>query len=562
MIRVVCSHCGLRIMVPPTVQGKQGICFNCGQVMVVPGATEIEKHANLDFSPGDRIADRYTVEALIGKGGMGVVHRAEDTLVGESVALKFMLPKLLSTEKGQKLFIKEAQVARRLRHDNIVAVHDVSWTSDGILYLSMEFAPGQSLRSFLRQQRRDRRFIDVRFAVSITQQVLRALEYAHKMVVHRDIKPENIMILQGEKVKVLDFGLAAVHEEVMKKKEEEEDTAKKKRMVGTLAYAAPEQRKLHDVDSRADIYSVGMVLAELFTLRTPMDEPVEVADVRPDVAPSLLAVLEKALAEEKDQRWQTARDFRKALETAFESSYKKKAPSESAAAVDGDVGSTEGMVFMEGGRFLMGNDAVREEKPEHEIKVDPFYIDKYPVTVEQYMRFVEATGALPPKYIRDGEYNGLNQPVVGVTWEEACAYAAWAGKSLASEVQWEFAARGRENRTYPWGNFPPSATLANFKEFLGMPSIVTMHDEGNTPEGVGDMAGNVSEWCLEPFSPYKALRSRPMDEIEAPRRVVRGGSWSSQPDGLRCSHRKGLFPETRLPTVGFRCVIDASKVKG
>jgi len=555
MIEVRCSQCGLCIQVPETVQGKRGVCFNCGQPVTVPTTGTANRHRDLAFEQGDRVADRYTIDKRVGEGGMGVVYRAQDTLVDEEVALKFMNPRMLRTQSGQRLFIQEAQVARRLRHENIVAVHDVSWTNDGILYLSMEFLEGHSLRAMLRRQRVDRRFLDVRLAVSFTLQVLSALEYAHRMVIHRDIKPENVMVLAGERVKVLDFGLAkAAHEEMMSGEAPEQQT---KRVIGTLAYASPEQRRRRTVDQRADLYAVGLLMHELLTLRTPMDEPVTVMQVRDDVAPSVIAALDKALAEEKEDRWHSARDFRLALSEAFEGSYMRSLSHVEAATEGGKQASTEGMVFLDGGSFLMGSNAVREEMPEEEVYVGPFWMDAHPVTTEQYGVFLKETGSAEPRFWRDPRYNGPTQPIVGVTWDEARAYAAWAGKRLPTEDEWEFAARGRENRTYPWGNLPPHSTLCNYGDNLGMPSMVNMHDDGRTPDGIYDLAGNVYEWTLDPYVPYTTLR-RAEGPINAPRRSVRGGCWSSPAEELRCTLRRGLFPESRLATVGFRCVLPAA----
>lgn len=555
MIQVLCAQCGLRILVPPTVQGKQGVCFNCGNRLVVPTAIDLRRHLNLDYDAGDRIADRYVIERSIGRGGMGVVYRAHDSLVDETVALKFMLPQLLSTEKGQKMFIAEAQIARRLRHDNIVAVHDVSWTNEGVLYLSMEFLEGKSLRTVLRNQRQDRKYLDVRVAVAFTAQILSALEHAHQIVIHRDIKPENVMVLSNERVKVLDFGLAkAVQEELLRA---EENPNQQGRMVGTLAYAAPEQRRRQPVDLRADIYAVGLLFQEMLTLRTPMDEPITVEKARKDVAPSLVTVLNKALAEDRDRRWQSAREFRTALEAAFNESYRRTSGLQPLVArSNGQQASTENMVHLAGGSFLMGSNDIREEAPEHEVFVEPFWMDVYPVTVAEFRKFLEATGGTPPKFWRDPNYNGPNQPVVGVTWEQAAAFAAWAGKQLPTEAQWEFAARGKENRRYPWGNLPPSSTLCNFNDFLGMTSMVSMHEDGRTPEGIYDLAGNVFEWTADPFAPYQFKRQVQTDE---PRRAVRGGAYDSRASALSTTARRGLFPETQAANLGFRCVLPDSK---
>ena len=530
-----------------------GICFGCGARIQVPRSANPEEILNITFKEGDRVSDRYVIGQAVGSGGMGVVYEAHDELVDEVVALKFMNPRMLRTQKGQKLFIQEAQVARRLRHENIVAVHDVSSTNEGILYLSMEFIRGQSLRKFLRRHRKERRLVDVRLVVSLTAQILSALEYAHRTVIHRDMKPENVMLLPGERLKVLDFGLAKAVDEDAAEPEQPQTPDGKQRVIGTLAYAAPEQRKHRPIDLRADLYSVGLVMHEMFTLRTPMDEPAAVPNVRSDVAPSLLAVLDKALHEEKEARWQSAPEFRQALESAFEGSYRRMAVPNNIVQREREV-STDEMVYLEGGGFLMGNNEEPEEAPEFEAYVAPFYMDIHPVTVGQYAEYLKSSGAPEPKFWRVPELNGTDQPVVGVSWSEACEYAAWAGKHLPTEAQWEFAARGRENRKYPWGHLEPDSTRCNFGDYLGMPSIVSMHEGGMTPEGIQDLSGNVYEWTLDAYGPY---RQRAQDSDESPRRVVRGGSWHSGIREILCTHRKGLFPETRLTTVGFRCVLAA-----
>ena len=550
MIGVTCSNCGTEILVPPTVQGKAGVCFGCGAALRVPDYSHVTRLRDLIFSAGERIANRYSIEERIGQGGMGVVYRAKDTLVDEEVALKFMKPQLLRTQQGLTTFVQEAQIARRLRHDNIVAVHDISWTSEGILFLSMEFLRGQGLRALVRRHRLERRLMDVRFAVHVVASILSALEHAHRTVVHRDLKPENIMILPGEHVKVLDFGLAMAIEE------ESAEDARSTPSSGTFAYAAPEQKRHHAVDLRADLYAVGLVMYELLTLRTPIDQQVPIPNIRRDVAPSLIDVLNHAVAPQREERWPSAMAFREALLQAFDQSYRAAATTQSVHTSNGQA-STEGMVYLEGGSFLMGNDGITEEAPQFEAHVEPFYMDKYPVTMKQYKAFLDATGHEPPRFLDDPNLSGPNQPVVGVSWEEANAFAAWAGKRLPTEAQWEFAARGKDNRPYPWGHLEPDTNHCNYRDYLSMPSIVTMHAEGKTPEGVCDMAGNVYEWTLDPFVPYSTALQGRMDEAKTPLRTVRGGCWNSPAKDVRCSHRKGLFPESRLNTVGFRCVLPA-----
>jgi len=551
MIKVQCQRCGVSILVPAAARGRSGVCFGCGAPLQVPQDPLPPETRKISFQAGDGVADRYVIKEWLGQGGMGVVYRALDTLLEEEVALKFMHPRWLRTERARQKFVQEAQVARRLRHENIVAVHDVSWTPDNVLYISMEFLEGQSLRAFLRRRRKKRRLVNVRLAVTVAGQVLKGLEYAHRTVIHRDVKPENVMLISGERVKVLDFGLAKAVQ--VRQTTPEADQKKTKRVVGTRAYASPEQIKRRPLDLRADLYTVGLVLREMLTLRTPMDEPVELANVRSDVSPSLAAVLAKALQRDRDQRWQSAREFRRALRRAFEESYRPVLAPEIRSA-DPTEASTENMVFLEGGSFLMGSDDAENEGPESEASIDPFHMDVTPVTVAQYTRYLEATGAAPPKFWDHSVFSGDAQPVVGVTWDEANAYAAWAGKQIPTEAQWEFAARGKENRRYPWGRLEPDTTHRNFRDYLGMPSIVTMHEDGATPEGIKDLAGNVFEWTLDAFVPYLT------DETAAantPMRAVRGGCWRSTLNELRCTFRKGYFPEAQLTTLGFRCVLPA-----
>lgn len=558
MIRVTCSHCGLQIMVPPTVQGRDGVCFGCGATLQVPVSTSPVSQTQSIYSVGDHIANRYVLETKIGLGGMGVVYKAHDQLTDEHVALKFMHPRALRTQKGQQNFIREAQIVRRLRHENIVAVHDVSTTPEGVLYLSMELLEGRSLRQLLRAHRQAKKFVGVRVAVDYTAQILSALDYAHGMVVHRDLKPENAMILPGERLKVLDFGLAvAIQDEPELEPEPGEE---KPNVIGTHAYASPEQRDHQAVDFRSDIYTVGLVLRELLTLRTPIDEPISVLEARDDVAPQLVEVIQKALEPRKDARWQSAREFRDTLLEVYRDSYKEIRIGDLDPDVESGV-SAENMAYLEGGSFLMGSAEVREESPEFEAYVEPFYMDLHPVTCEQYAEFIKATDASHPKFWNDSEFNGDRQPVTGVSLADAMAYAEWAGKRLPTEKEWEFAARGKVNRKYPWGSFEPDTTRCNFGDYLGMPSIVTMHDTGATPEEVLDMAGNVYEWTLDAFIPYRPQDSGDSTKSAEPRRVVRGGSWHSGELELRTTHRKGLFHEAQLATVGFRCILPGSKVK-
>jgi serine/threonine-protein kinase len=553
MIATLCNFCGLKILVPESMEGREGKCLNCGKSIRVPRSGRNISLAQTEFSLGDTINDRYKIKKYIGKGGMGVVYLAEDTLVREDVALKFLRPDLLQTPRARQLFLQEAQIARRLRHENIIAVHDVSFTEEGILFLSMEFAQGQALRHLLTEQRVQRKYLPLRLIHTMSLQVLRALDYAHRRVVHRDIKPENIQLLPNERIKVLDFGLAKAVEEQESSYAARPSQAK---LMGTLGYAAPEQLLHGQVDGRADIYAVGLVLRELISLRTPLELAADMPLARADVPPGYIRVIDRAVQHSKHDRWQSAADFSTALKEAFDQAFflpRREVTSDAS----GNSADRTGMVLLEGGRFLMGNNQIPEESPEREVEIAPFWMDIYPVTVAQYARFMEETGAEKPAFWNNPQFNGEEQPVVGVSWEEARAYASWAGKELPTEAQWEYAARGTENRKYPWGTLQPEPSRCNFNRYLGMPSMVSMHEEGRTPQGIFDLAGNVYEWTADPFRPYSVRQTQDEGAEQRPRKAVRGGCFESGPAEMITSARHGEFHNVRLATLGFRCVLPA-----
>ncbi len=543
MIPVTCSFCQTRILVPLTVQGKEGVCFCCGHKLTVGRVDNPDAAGAAKLSADSVISSRYRILEELGRGGMGVVYRAEDILIGEHAALKFLHPGALHSASAQEKFYREAQVARRLRHDNIVAVHDVGRSEEGLPYICMELLEGESLRVMLRRHRENRRHIPVRAAVRITSAVLDALAHAHRTVVHRDLKPENIFLLPGEGVKVLDFGLAVVLTA------DDEGRRRRKQFAGTRDYSAPEQRLLEPVDGRADLYSTGLVLRELLTLRTPQEKPLDVLQCRADIPPRVAEVVRHAIQPEKNDRFSSAIAFREALLDAYEASYRLPP---AATAEPGNIAFTaspEHMVLIEGGRVVTGSDEPDAGLPRAEQELPDYYIDRAPVTVREYARFLDETKRHPPRFWGKEEYSGADQPVIGVTWDDAMAYARWAGKALPAEAQWEFAAAGRERRRYPWGNEEPDAMRCNYKDYLGMPTIVEMHEEGATPEGLLDMAGNVYEWTADPF--------RLGDED--PRKAIRGGCWNSPARDLRCTARRGAFPDDAQPWLGFRCVLPKAR---
>ncbi len=217
------------------------------------------------------------------------------------------------------------------------------------------------------------------------------------------------------------------------------------------------------------------------------------------------------------------------------------------------------------------------ELPRHPVYLSTYEISRYEITNAQYRAFVEATDRPTPRGHNgeetwaDETLNGNTQPVVGVTWFDAQAFAEWIGGSLPTEAQWERAARGAEGRTYPWGNTPPKARQhANFARRYNRPIPVGQFPKGESPNGIADLAGNVWEWCLDEYSPtfyqkhngetsQDPLNLRFRDVLRA--RVIRGGAWDVGRAFLRSSLRFKFYPLDSTHTIGFRVVRPRPTIK-
>ena len=233
------------------------------------------------------------------------------------------------------------------------------------------------------------------------------------------------------------------------------------------------------------------------------------------------------------------------------------------------------MVLIPAGEFKMGdhfNEGDGNERPVHTVFVDAFYIDKYEVTNAKYRKFIQATGHAESMYWNNSKYNQPNQPVVGVSWYDAMAYAQWAGKRLPTEAEWEKAARGGlVGGSYPWGD-RLTHDDANCFSTGGRYTWAITAPVGSFPPnnyGLYDMTGNVWEWCLDEYQAdfySKSPRTNPIaggsisyiinnfTDVKS-RRVLRGGSWYTRPiHSVRVAYRDGVDPDDRSATFGFRCV--------
>jgi eukaryotic-like serine/threonine-protein kinase len=237
------------------------------------------------------------------------------------------------------------------------------------------------------------------------------------------------------------------------------------------------------------------------------------------------------------------------------------APAESGAAAGGTlVRDADGMtmVYVPAGKFLMGSqegEGESNEHPQHEVSLDAFWIDRTEVTNAQYRRCLDAGACKRPTYWDDGEYNGVDGPVVGVTWLDAQAYCTWVGARLPSEAEWEKAARGTDGRRYPWGDDAANCDKANYwgqeGGCVGDPGPVAARPSGASPYGALDMAGNAWEWCQDWYKSYPGS-SNPVDDTNV-YRVLRGFEWGIHSSyGFRCAYRSYNSPYGYSGSDGFR----------
>ena len=231
----------------------------------------------VSFQPGSVLAQRYRIIHLLGQGGMGEVYRADDLLLGQAVALKFLPPAATKNASLLSRFRNEVRTARQVSHPNVCRVHDIG-EAEGLTYLSMEYVDGEDLASLLRRIGK----LPQDKALEIARQLCAGLAAAHnKGVIHRDLKPANIMLDGKGHVRITDFGIAGVAEQIR-------DVGS-----GTPAYMSPEQLAGKEVTARSDIYALGIVLCELLTGKRPPLKSHESESTAVD--PAVVRVIERCL---------------------------------------------------------------------------------------------------------------------------------------------------------------------------------------------------------------------------------------------------------------------------
>ncbi len=265
---------------------------------------------------GKTLDGRYEIMNIIGEGGMAIVYRALDHRLNRYVAVKIMRSEMATDEDFRRRFNAESQAVAMLSHPNIVAVYDVS-RSEAMEYIVMELIDGITLKQYMDK----RGMLAWREAVHFSKQIAKALSQAHERgIIHRDIKPQNIMLLRDGTIKVADFGIAALENEVEEKPDGQ--------AIGSIHYIAPEQARGESPDARSDIYSLGVLMYEMLTGNVPysgdtlgevaikhmQSAPVSPREVNPEISEELERITLKAMASRIDMRYQSAAELLRDLD--------------------------------------------------------------------------------------------------------------------------------------------------------------------------------------------------------------------------------------------------------
>ena len=269
-----------------------------------------------ELATGTTFANRYQIIEELGTGGMGRVYKALDTEIDEKVALKLIRPEIAADEKMIRRFRKELKTARQISHKHVCRMYDIG-TKQEIRYITMEYVSGEDLKSSMRRMGQ----FTVGKAVFTAKQICEGLAEAHKLgIVHRDLKPQNIMIDEFGNARIMDFGIA--------RSLKSEDITKPGEIIGTRVYMSPEQAEGKDVDSRSDIFSLGLILYEMLANKLPFEEdiPLSVAakhmpgplkgpkEYNPQVPEDLNRLILKCLEKDREKRYQSAEDLLKDLD--------------------------------------------------------------------------------------------------------------------------------------------------------------------------------------------------------------------------------------------------------
>jgi serine/threonine protein kinase len=307
-------------------------CSSCGSKILPPekepvAHTKTVQVQTLELAVGSTFARRYKILKELGRGGMGIVYKTEDTKLKRTVALKSLAPQLLGVDETKIRFVREAQAAAALNHPNICTVYEID-EAEGKSFIAMEYIEGRTLKEKVMM-----RPLSLGEALDITIQMTDGFQHAHDMgIIHRDIKSSNIMIQKNGQAKIMDFGLAKLAGSTM--------VTREGTTLGTISYMSPEQAQGKDVDNRSDIWSLGVVLYELVSGRLPFrgerdqaviysiinEEPLPVTSLRSGIPLELERIIHKCLEKDSIYRYQSASDLLADLKRMKRDLDKEKVP--------------------------------------------------------------------------------------------------------------------------------------------------------------------------------------------------------------------------------------------
>ena len=305
-----CTKCGRQF------EGNETVCPDDGAIL--EGGVSFEKRA-----VGKTLEGKYRIDGFLKRGGMGAVYRGTHLMLNKPVAIKLIKPELVSSSEVVQRFLREARAAAHLSHPNIVTVHDLGQTPDGMLYIVMELVPGSSLKEVIQAEGA----WEAKRVVRLVKAIASALGVAHRNnVVHRDLKPQNIMVTRdsdgNEIPKLLDFGIAKTLEPTSPA------LTSTGMVLGTPHYMSTEQAKGAPADRRSDLYALGVILYEMLVGSVPFDDasipqilikhltemPLPPSSVNPGVPPGLEAIVLRLLEKDPDRRYQNAEELIEALD--------------------------------------------------------------------------------------------------------------------------------------------------------------------------------------------------------------------------------------------------------
>jgi formylglycine-generating enzyme required for sulfatase activity/predicted Ser/Thr protein kinase len=638
--------------------------------------------------PGTRWSEsgRYIIDRRLGRGGMGTVYAATDTVLNRVVALKVLDAADTDHDAAHHArLLREAQLAARVEHERIARVYDVG-KHDGFAFVAMEYVQGGTLRRWMTG-----REVPLAQVVDIATQIAEGLAELHaKRVVHRDLKPENVMLTAQGGVKLLDFGLArhalaSSGEPGIIAGTAGTEGASLAAASGTPGYMAPEQCNGQPIDARVDIFALGVITYELVTgerlfrgptvgavLKATLEQSPTLRDgvwrsvperLRdhtarmlardpaarfPDGASVLAALRELALAPPPDRALlpaATAQELGKAAtqESVPRGTARRRRLGRTVGGLEllSAVMATAllatprishrpprppppGMVRIDVGTIDVGRDLAEidrecleigsgcdrkqmlREVPRGNVTVAPFFLDRDEVTNDEfvellnnfasnllvlddedhhYPRFVRrnaGTGSEEVLFDLNAKHGGIETtdrheyhsrasreklPAAQVSWYGAKLFCETHGKRLPTDDEWEAAARGREDRRFPWGNELPrcgDVVIPNDHEVplpTSCPDAIAERAVGTapqdvTPDGVRDLGGNVAEWTSSIFVEGDRTAHPTSGPTEAPR-VIRGGSWGESVMA-RSSGRNRRPPSIMGANLGFRCAASAA----